>query len=118
MTTALKELLGDIAKRENTKAQDREFIDLLRDTPSFSPQTGIQLLKMREELWENAKKRKLSLKDQMWVIAYANALKTVADCGIVHTAVPIATLKAFVDRGKIERTLQDIEDSGKGDNGR
>lgn len=89
------------------------FVELLLAVPSFGPQMGMKLLEIRTRFLEEIPKHDLSEEDKLWARAYANSLMIVAQCGAVHQAAAIQTLKVFVDRGKIERTLSQIEESGK-----
>ena len=89
------------------------FIDMLRKVPSFSPQMGMKMLEIREKLLEEMPKHKLSEEDKLWCRGYAMSLQLVSQCAAVHQAVPIYTLKAFVDKANIAKTLDTIEESGK-----
>lgn len=87
--------------------------ELLLKVPSFSPQLGILLLQIAERVREELKQHpEIVDTDRRFLEEYATAAEHVAHCGGMHQKLVIDRLEVFVDRGKVERILGEIERAG------
>jgi len=110
--------MTEVTKKQKADAErSMPMFRMLLTIPSFGPETGKHLLRIRERLLEELPKHKKKLcpEDLVLMITYADALHKVASIAAIHQGVAIKMLQQYVEQGRIESTFDQLEESNDPD---